>query len=58
MDMAVILGNVFDFLLVALVFIGVLAITFKITLKLLTDTALWVFKISSIFLCLSMASIF
>lgn len=33
MDMAVILGNIVDFLLVALIFIGVLAITFKLTLK-------------------------
>lgn len=33
MDMAVILGNIVDFLLVALIFICVLAITFKITLK-------------------------
>ena len=33
MDMAVILGNIVDFLFVALIFIGVLWITFKITLK-------------------------
>ena len=33
MDMAVILGNIVDFLLVALIFICVLWITFKITLK-------------------------
>ena len=33
MDMSVILGNIVDFLFVALVFICVLAVTFKITLK-------------------------
>ena len=33
MDMAVILGNIVDFLLVSLIFICVLWITFKITLK-------------------------
>ena len=33
MDMAVILGNIVDFLLVALIFICVLGVVFKITLK-------------------------
>lgn len=32
-DTGLILGNIFDFLLVALIFLGVLAVTFKITLK-------------------------
>ena len=33
MNTSVILGNIIDFLLVALIFLGVLAVTFKITLK-------------------------
>ena len=33
MNTGVILGNIIDFLLVALIFLGVLAVTFKITLK-------------------------
>ena len=33
MDTGLILGNIFDFLLVAVIFLVVLAITFKITLK-------------------------
>ena len=33
MDTGLVLGNVVDFLFVALIFLGVLAITFKITLK-------------------------
>ena len=33
MDTGVILGNIFDFLLVAVIFLAVLGITFKITLK-------------------------